>query len=100
MRLQKRWTAILNNLTPMIGVMSDNVANYRAVAALPPFPLFPWLFAVPGLLVVALALLAGRRPQPLPRPAHPPDHPDSEAEELACLDTSVPSSPSRSALPV
>lgn len=100
MRLQKRWTAILNNLTPMIGVMSDNVANYRAVAALPPFPLFPWLFAVPGLLVVALALLAGRRPQPLPRPAQPPDHPDSEAEELACLDTSVPSSPSRSALPV
>lgn len=60
-RLQERWPQILGNLTPMIGVMSDNVGHYRAVAALPPFPLFPWLFAVPGLLVVGLGLLAGRR---------------------------------------
>ena len=28
-------------MTPMIGAMSDNVANYQAIAALPPFPLFP-----------------------------------------------------------
>ena len=79
MRLQERWTAILNNLTPMIGVMSDNVANYRAVAALPPFPLFPWLFVVPGLLVLALALAAGRRPAPPPADvvlAAPGDAPD------------------------
>jgi hypothetical protein len=64
MRLQERWTAILNDLTPMIGVMSDNVGNYKAVAALPPFALFPWLFVVPGLLLIALALVAGRRPAP------------------------------------
>lgn len=97
MRLQERWTKILNNLTPMIGVMSDNVVNYRAVAALPPFPLFPWLFVVPGLLVIALGLLAGRRPQAPPLPP-PPDHPDLN-EELACFDTDVPS-PSRSVLSV
>ena len=64
MQLQARWTAILNDLTPMIGVMSDNVGNYEAVAALPPFALFPWLFVVPGLLLIALALAAGRRPAP------------------------------------
>src|SRR5207245_1701570 len=46
-KLRDRWVAILNNITPMIGDMSDNVANYNAVAALPPFPLFPWLFVVP-----------------------------------------------------
>jgi Prenyltransferase and squalene oxidase repeat len=97
MRLQRRWTAILNNLTPMIGVMSDNVGTYRAVAALPPFALFPWLFAVPGLLVLALALLAGRRVQP-PPPAAPPE-PTDPTEELACLDTTSPPRP-RSALPV
>ncbi|MEA2193708.1 MAG: hypothetical protein QOG42_142, partial [Solirubrobacteraceae bacterium] len=54
--LDERWVPILNDLTPMIGTMSDNVDNYQAIAALPPFPLFPWFFIVPGLLVAALAL--------------------------------------------
>jgi hypothetical protein len=53
--LNRRWIAILNDLTPMIGAMSDNVDNYEAIAALPPFALFPWFFLVPGLLVAALA---------------------------------------------
>jgi hypothetical protein len=64
------WVGIINDMTPMIGAMSDNVDNYDAVAALPPFPLFPWFFVVPGLLVAGLALLATRRPSaptdPLP----------------------------------
>lgn len=60
-RLNDAWVGILNQMTPMIGVMSDNVANYQAVAALPSFSLFTWLFVVPGLLVVGLALLAGTR---------------------------------------
>jgi len=55
------WTHILNDMTPMIGAMSDNVANYEAVAALPPFPLFPWFFVLPGLLLAGAALLAGAR---------------------------------------
>jgi hypothetical protein len=41
----------------MIGVMSNNVANYQAVAALPPFSTFPWLFVIAGVLVVAMVLL-------------------------------------------
>lgn len=59
--LDRRWIAILQNLTPMIGAMSDNVVNYEAVAALPPFALFPWFFVLPGLIAVALAIAAGPR---------------------------------------
>jgi len=59
-RFNSRRVPILNDLTPMIGAMSDNVDNYEAVAALPPFPLFPWFFVIPGLLIAALALASGR----------------------------------------
>jgi hypothetical protein len=59
--LDTNWVHILNDMTPMIGAMSDNVVNYRAVASLPPFPLFPWFFVVPGLLVFGLAVGAGTR---------------------------------------
>ena len=44
---------------PMIGTMSDNVTNFEAVDALPDFPLFPWFFVIPGVLLVGLALVAG-----------------------------------------
>ena len=57
--LDARWVHILNDMTPMIGAMSDNVANYQAIASLPPFPLFPWFFVLPGLLVVGLAIAGG-----------------------------------------
>ncbi len=60
--LNRRWISILNDLTPMIGAMSDNVDNYEAISALPPFPLFPWFFVVPGLLIAGLALAT--RPHP------------------------------------
>jgi hypothetical protein len=60
-RLNRRWIPILNDMTPMIGAMSDNVDNYEAIKSLPPFPLFPWFFVAPGLLIVALALVPGRR---------------------------------------
>jgi hypothetical protein len=63
--LDADWVHTLNNMTPMIGAMSDNVANYQAIASLPPFPLFPWFFVIPGVLVFGLALIAGvSRPQP------------------------------------
>jgi hypothetical protein len=61
--LDAHWVKILNNMTPMIGVMNDNVANYTAIAALPPFTDFMWLFLIPGLLIVALVLFAGTRPR-------------------------------------
>jgi hypothetical protein len=53
--LDRDWVHILNDMTPMIGAMSDNVTSYQAIAALPPFPLFPWFFVIPGFLVAALA---------------------------------------------
>ena len=66
--LGDEWTGILGDMTPMIGAMSDNVDNYDAVAALPPFPLFPWFFVVPGVLIAALALVAKRVPPPAADP--------------------------------
>jgi len=42
--------------------MSDNLGNYAAVDALPPFPLFPWFFVLPGVLVVGCAF-ASQRPR-------------------------------------
>ena len=60
-RLNERWIPILNDMTPMIGAMSDNVDNYQAIKSLPPFPLFPWFFVVPGLLIAGLALASGPR---------------------------------------
>ena len=55
--LDRDWIHILNDLTPMVGAMSDNIGNYQAVASLPPFSLFPWFFVIPGLLAIGLAVL-------------------------------------------
>ena len=55
-RLDADWIHVLNDMTPMIGAMSDNVDNYDAVASLPSFALFPWFFVAPGTLLVLLAL--------------------------------------------
>lgn len=63
-RFSSDWPRISSEFAPMIGAMSDNVDNYAAVDALPPFSLFPWFFVVPGLLIAALgfgALRTGSR---------------------------------------
>jgi hypothetical protein len=44
----------------MIGTMADNVDNFADVDALPAFPLFPWFFVIPGVMIAGLALYAGR----------------------------------------
>ena len=75
-----QWVHILNDMTPMIGAMSNNVSNYQAVAALPPFPLFPWFFVAPGLLVAGSALLAGPRRSPRARRQASTDLPSSLTE--------------------
>ncbi len=62
--LLTRWVPILNDLTPVIGVMSDNVGRFQAVAALPPFTAFPWLFLIPGLLVGLIVLIGPLRSIP------------------------------------
>jgi hypothetical protein len=53
--LSANWAEIVGEFFPMIGAMSDNVDNFEAVDALPPFPLFPWFFVLPGVLVAGLA---------------------------------------------
>jgi hypothetical protein len=52
------WPMILTDFNPMVATMSDNVDNYEAVDALPPFDLFPWFFVIPGVLVAGLAAVA------------------------------------------
>ncbi len=61
------WTAIVTDFAPMISTMSDNVDNFEAVNAMPPFALFPWFFVIPGVLVAGLAWWArraGESPEP------------------------------------
>lgn len=58
-RFARDWPRISTDFAPMIGAMSDNLGNYAAVKALPPFSLFPWFFVVPGLLICGLALAGG-----------------------------------------
>jgi hypothetical protein len=74
--LDSDWVHILNDMTPMIGAMSNNVANYQAIASLPPFALFPWFFVLPGVLVASLALVNGSR-RPRLRFSQPPERPVS-----------------------
>ncbi len=56
----EHWPRIANDMAPMVGVMADNLDNFAAVDALPPFPLFPWFFVVPGVLLAALGSVALR----------------------------------------
>lgn len=59
-RFAEDWPRINREMAPMVGVMADNVEHFAAVDALPPFPLFPWFFVIPGLGVAVLALVAWR----------------------------------------
>ncbi len=61
-QLSEDWPQLLGEMSDMVGAMADNLDNYAAVAALPPFPLFPWFFVIPGVAVIALALVARPRP--------------------------------------
>jgi hypothetical protein len=87
--LNKNWITILNDLTPMIGVMSDNVVNYQAVVAMPPFGIFPWLFVVAGLAALAFALLAGQVASPTGRRAEASGPPSGGPEEPAPQSTAA-----------
>jgi hypothetical protein len=60
-KFNREWPRISNQMAPMVGAMSDNIDNFRAVDALPPFPLFPWFFVAPGLLLAVLSFVARRR---------------------------------------
>ncbi|MDO8363330.1 MAG: hypothetical protein Q7V88_10580 [Actinomycetota bacterium] len=62
------WPTIVGEFNPMIATMSDNVDNFQAVDALPPFGLFPWFFVLPGALVGGAAMLALRQTDPPTQP--------------------------------
>lgn len=55
MAFVEQWPAIDDDMQSMLATMDDNLGNYRGVAALPPFALFPWFFVAPGLLVAGVA---------------------------------------------
>ncbi|MEY2397011.1 MAG: hypothetical protein QOJ00_185, partial [Actinomycetota bacterium] len=61
-KLSTEWPVQSGRMAPMIAAMADNLGNYNAVVALPPFWLFPWFFVVPGILIVGLAFLLSRDP--------------------------------------
>ena len=70
------WPRINSEMAPVVGVMSDNVDNFAAVDALPPFGLFPWFFVVPGVLVaLGGALVSRSRPRPVTSATTPSSDP-------------------------
>lgn len=56
--LNEQWPGIQDDMGDLIDRMEANLDNYAAVAALPPFPMFPWFFVIPGLLIVVAAAVA------------------------------------------
>jgi len=50
-----QWPGIDIDMTDMLRTMHGDLGNFAAVRALPPFPLFPWFFVIPGALVAALS---------------------------------------------
>lgn len=56
--LNAQWPTIQDDMGDLIDRMEANLDNYAAVAALPPFPMFPWFFVIPGLMIVVAAAVA------------------------------------------
>jgi hypothetical protein len=70
--LNEQWPTVDADMTDLIDRMEANLDNYAAVAALPPFPMFPWFFVIPGALiatVAGIALYQRRTPGRSARPA-------------------------------
>jgi hypothetical protein len=70
--LNDQWPTIDADMTDLIDRMEANLDNYAAVAALPPFPLFPWFFVIPGAAIAvaaSVALYQRRDPERRARPA-------------------------------
>ena len=61
--LSAEWPQQSGDMAPMIAAMADNLDNFKAVVALPPFWLFPWFFVLPGVLVALLAVFSYRSVQ-------------------------------------
>lgn len=50
----------LDHYKPLVDTMQGQQGNYDKISALPDFRLFTWFFVVPGVLLVALALVGLR----------------------------------------
>jgi hypothetical protein len=61
-RLNHDWPSIRADMTDLVDTIDRNRDNYAAVDALPPFPLFPWFFVVPGLMIAGVGVASLRRP--------------------------------------
>lgn len=60
--LNAQWDDIDADMSDLIARMEANLDNFDAVAALPPFPMFPWFFVLPGVAIaVAAAIALARR---------------------------------------
>ncbi|MEQ8718392.1 MAG: hypothetical protein RIE08_12350 [Acidimicrobiales bacterium] len=57
-QMSQDWPTIVNDFSPMIATMNDNITEFEGVEALPPFSLFPWFFVIPGVVTVILASVA------------------------------------------
>jgi hypothetical protein len=53
--LNEQWPTVEADMTDLIDRMEANLDNYAAVAALPPFPMFPWFFVIPGAMIAVVA---------------------------------------------
>jgi hypothetical protein len=47
-------------MTDLVDTIDRNRVNYSAVDALPPFPMFPWFFVLPGLMIAGVGVAALR----------------------------------------
>ena len=59
--LADKWPGIYDDMGGMLTTMDANLDNFSAVRSLPPFPLFPWFFVLPGLFAVGIAVWGIRR---------------------------------------
>lgn len=59
--LVRDYPAIRADMSGMVDSMGAVVGDYRRLASLPPFGLFPWLFALPGAILVGVGVFGARR---------------------------------------
>ena len=59
-QLATQWPGVYDDMGGMLATMDGNIDNFGAVRSLPPFPLFPWFFVIPGVLVAGFAVFGWR----------------------------------------
>jgi hypothetical protein len=78
----------LDHYEPLVTTMQEQRTNYESVASLPDFRSFTWMFVVPGVLLVALALVGlfvgrgGANGEPVAG-ARPPERSDADSDLVA-----------------